>query len=79
MNKMQNGVEVGVFLTIGLLVLMAVLAMLDVVAAIGWALRLLEIQSIYDRLLPSWTAMDFFIASVSCYIAVKWLSSGVSK
>lgn len=65
------------FLGVGLLTLMACVGLLDIAAAIGWILRLLEIQSVYDRILPNWSAMNFFVVSVAATVTVKVLSKGL--
>jgi hypothetical protein len=76
-TKFQHEIDTVPFRGVGLIALMACVSLLDVAAAIGWLLRLLEIQSVYDRVLPDWSTMDFFIASVAATIAVKLLAKGL--
>ena len=73
MTKFQHAVDTAPFLGIGLITLIVAIWLVDVAAAVGWALRLLEIQSVYDRLLPDWTAMSFFITSVAATVSAKML------
>lgn len=75
MTKFQRAIYTVPFLGAGIIALIVAIWLVGVAAAVGWALRLLEIQSVYDRLLPDWTAMSFFIASVAAIVSAKMLAN----
>lgn len=55
-----------------ILLLVVACALVDLFFTVGWILRLLEITSVFDRLLPTWTAIHFFIAAVIASVGA-WL------
>lgn len=59
---------------VGILVLLLLLAFIfaDFALAIGWLLKILEVHSIFDRIVPTWTASYFFLGSIVASIA-SWL------
>lgn len=77
MTKFQQAVDAVPFLGVGLIALIVSIWLVDAAMAVGWLLRILEIQSVYDRVLPSWTAIHFFVASVVATITVKLIGKGL--
>lgn len=77
MTRFQHAVNTVPFLGICLIAVIAGVVLLDIAAAIGWFIRILEIQSVYDRLLPDWTAMNFFTTSLAATVVAKLLGKGL--
>lgn len=61
-------------------VLVVVSYLSEIFFAGGWILRVLEIPSIYDQLLPGWSAFECFGAVISVslitYLLTKFLKAG---
>lgn len=77
MTKFQQVVDTVPFLGVGLIALIVSIWLVDAAMAVGWLLRILEIKSVYDRVLPSWTAIHFFVAWVVATITVKLIGKGL--
>lgn len=77
MTKFQQAVDVIPFIGLGLIALIACLLLVDVVAAVGLVLKLLEVHSVFDRLLPGWNAMHFLVTSVIATATAKLLGKGL--
>lgn len=77
MTRSQHSVNKVPFLGIGLIAMIVGISLVDIAAAVGWLLSLLEIQSVYDRLLPGWTPTNYFLTSVAATIVVKLLAKGL--
>ncbi len=73
MSKITHIVKNTPFVGVGLIILVIGLALADLAFAIGWFLHILEIQSVFDKLLPGWSAMNYFVAWVAAYFAVRWV------
>lgn len=77
MTKFQHAVNTIPFLGVALIIILGAVLLADSALAIGWFLSILEIHSIFERLLPSWTAMDYSIASIGGGLLVKMLAKGL--
>lgn len=77
MNKVQKAAESVPIFGLAIVALVAAIAVIDVAATVGAVLKLLEIDSIYDRLLPDWTAAHYVTAAVVATLGAKLLSKAI--
>ncbi len=73
MRKIQHIVDNTPFVGVGIIILIIGALLAGLAFAIGWFLQILEIQSVFDRLLPGWTAMDYLVAAIVAYFVARWL------
>ncbi len=73
MSKIHLFIENTPLVGVGLAILVIAVSLADIAFAVGWFLHLLEIQSVFDRLLPEWSATNYFVASIATYFVVRLL------